>query len=176
MEKIHYTGLDSPIGEIWVAWDNIGVCCVSLATAEEAFVKKIRRSMRASPSLNAKVHRDITDEITAYFAGKLTRFSVPLHPAGAPFDMAVWEALRRIPFGETRSYQDVAQDVGNPRACRAVGSANSRNPIPLIIPCHRVIRSNGSLGGFGAGVGIKEWLLAFERNIFLGRSETYREG
>ena len=79
--------------------------------------------------------------------------------------MKVWEAVQRIPLGETRSYQEIAQEVGNPRACRAVGGANKRNSIPLLIPCHRVISNDGGLGGFSSGIEIKEWLLRFEHEV-----------
>jgi len=84
--------------------------------------------------------------------------------------MKVWEALQRIPLGETRSYQEIAHQVGNPRGCRAVGGANRRNPIPLLIPCHRVINKDGGLGGFSSGTQIKEWLLRFEQGAIRNHS------
>jgi methylated-DNA-[protein]-cysteine S-methyltransferase len=82
--------------------------------------------------------------------------------------MKVWEAVQKIPLGETCSYQEVAQEVGNPRGCRAIGGANRRNPIPLLIPCHRVIKKDGGLGGFSSGTEIKEWLLRFEQKVIRG--------
>ncbi|MEJ2673035.1 MAG: methylated-DNA--[protein]-cysteine S-methyltransferase [Deltaproteobacteria bacterium] len=102
-------------------------------------------------------------ELTAYFAGVDTDFaSLTLDPQGTPFQRRVWQELRRIPRGQAISYMELAQRVGNPRASRAVGQANGRNPIPLIIPCHRVINANGGLGGYNSGLERKRWLLRHE--------------
>ena len=101
-------------------------------------------------------------QLAEYFAGERRRFSVPLHLAGTPFQQAVWQALQTVPYGEQRSYQWLAAQVGRPRATRAVGSANGRNPLPILVPCHRVIRADGSLGGYSSGLAIKHWLLAHE--------------
>ena len=165
MTEIEYCVASSPIGDIWVAWDDIGVCAVQFGRGKEDLLNKLRRSLKNSPVLIEKTNRPITDEVTAYFAGELTHFSTPLHPQGSPFDMMVWQALQAIPFGQTQSYQDIARRVGNVKASRAVGNANGRNPIPLLIPCHRVIKKDGGLGGFGSGIGIKAWLLQFERTV-----------
>lgn len=102
-------------------------------------------------------------ELAAYFAGALTRFAVPLDPAGTAFQRQVWAALRTIPFGETRSYAAIAAQIGRPRAVRAVGAANGRNPLSIVAPCHRVIGSDGALTGFAGGLAVKRRLLAFER-------------
>ncbi len=102
-------------------------------------------------------------ELAAYFAGRLRRFTIPLAPEGTPFQRAVWAALATIPFGETRSYSDVARAVGRPRAVRAVGAANGRNPLALVLPCHRVIGASGALTGYAGGIDRKEWLLAHEQ-------------
>ncbi len=106
---------------------------------------------------------DVIDQLEAYFAGKLEEFDVPLVPEGTPFQQKVWKNLCDIPFGETISYGELARRIGNPNASRAVGLANGTNPIPIIIPCHRVIGSNGKLTGYGGGLPIKEKLLALER-------------
>lgn len=98
-----------------------------------------------------------------YLAGKLKDFKLPLAPAGTEFMLRVWESLRAIPYGETRSYQEIAQSVGNKKASRAVGLANNRNPIPIIIPCHRVIGANGKLTGYRGGLEIKAHLLELEK-------------
>ncbi|EFL03523.1 MULTISPECIES: methylated-DNA--[protein]-cysteine S-methyltransferase [unclassified Streptomyces] len=103
------------------------------------------------------------DQLAAYFAGDLTTFDLPLHQAGTPFQRTVWDALVRIPYGETRSYGQLAAALGNPGASRAVGLANGRNPISIVVPCHRVVGANGSLTGYAGGVGTKKALLAFER-------------
>jgi methylated-DNA-[protein]-cysteine S-methyltransferase len=101
-------------------------------------------------------------QIDAYFAHELRQFSLPLQPSGTDFQRRVWFALADIGYGETQSYRQLAERVGNPKACRAVGLANGRNPIPLILPCHRVIGSNGSLTGYGGGLDLKRWLLEHE--------------
>jgi len=104
------------------------------------------------------------DQLRAYFAGELKTFDVPLALAGTPFQQRVWRELRRVPYGQTISYRELARRVGNPQASRAVGAANGQNPVAVIVPCHRVIASDGTLGGFGGGLERKEWLLNHERN------------
>lgn len=101
-------------------------------------------------------------ELTEYFQGKRQHFDVPLAAQGTEFQQSVWHALTQIPFGQTTSYQDIAQVIGNPKGMRAVGAANGRNPIPIIVPCHRVIGRNGNLTGFSGGLDKKEWLLKHE--------------
>lgn len=103
-----------------------------------------------------------TAQLAAYFAGDLTSFDLPLAPSGTPFQMRVWEALRAIPYGQTASYGQVAARIGQPTASRAVGLANGRNPISIIVPCHRVIGASGSLTGYGGGLDRKQVLLALE--------------
>lgn len=106
-------------------------------------------------------------ELREYFAGRLREFTFPLAPKGTPFQLAVWNALLEIPYGATTSYSDLALRIGKPSAARAVGAANGANPIPVIIPCHRVIGANGSLTGYGGGIERKQWLLALEgRRLF----------
>jgi methylated-DNA-[protein]-cysteine S-methyltransferase len=103
-------------------------------------------------------------QLDEYFKGKRQKFSVPLHLEGTDFQKAVWRQLQKVPFGQTASYGDVARAVGSPKAFRAVGNANNKNPIPLIVPCHRVIGSDGQMVGFGSGIWRKEWLLDHEKN------------
>ena len=106
-------------------------------------------------------------QLTEYFAGVRRDFDLPLAPAGTTFQQEVWRALRAIPYGQTRSYKDIAAAVGRPAACRAVGMANNRNPLPIVIPCHRVIGSSGSLTGYAGGLEVKRLLLHIENvNIF----------
>jgi methylated-DNA-[protein]-cysteine S-methyltransferase len=104
-------------------------------------------------------------QLAEYFAGDRTDFDIKLAPRGTPFQLDVWRTLQRIPYGETRSYADIARSIGRPTATRAVGAANGANPIPIIIPCHRVIGSNGSLTGFGGGMGVKRRLLDLESGL-----------
>jgi methylated-DNA-[protein]-cysteine S-methyltransferase len=104
-------------------------------------------------------------QLDEYFAGKRKVFELPLAPRGTAFQEKVWEELQRIPYGKTISYKQLAQTAGNPKACRAAGSANGKNPIAIIIPCHRVINANGGLGGYAYGLAIKKQLLDLERNF-----------
>jgi len=102
-------------------------------------------------------------QLREYFAGERRQFTLPLRPEGTPFQQAVWQALGRIPYGATCSYADLARAVGRPNACRAVGNANGHNPLPILIPCHRVIAADGSLGGYTGGLDKKALLLQLER-------------
>ena len=106
---------------------------------------------------------ELEQQLHAYFSGELENFTVPLSPEGTPFQQKVWSELLKIPYGETISYGELARRIGNPNASRAVGLANGSNPIPIIIPCHRVIGSDGKLTGYGGGLPIKEKLLALEK-------------
>ena len=107
--------------------------------------------------------RQAAEELAAYFAGQLRVFTVPLAPKGTPFQQKVWAALREIPYGETRSYKEIAAMVGNEKACRAVGMANNRNPLPIFIPCHRVVGADGNLVGYAGGLDVKTFLLELEK-------------
>ena len=105
----------------------------------------------------------MAEEIEEYFAGKRRSFDIPLSMSGTDFQRSVWKALQTIPFGETRSYKDIATQIGNPKACRAVGMANNRNPVAIVVPCHRVIGQDGSMTGYAGGISVKEYLLDVER-------------
>ena len=107
------------------------------------------------------------EQLRAWFAGRLRTFQLPLRPAGTEFQQKVWHALQQIPWGQTASYAQIAADIGQPSACRAVGLANGRNPIPVIIPCHRIIGSNGRLVGYSGGLEIKRTLLTIEGSLLL---------
>ncbi len=111
--------------------------------------------------------RTVVDQLSAYFAGDLKEFDLPLKLAGTPFQQRVWQQLQRIPYGETWSYGKLADALGNPKASRAVGLANGKNPIGIIVPCHRVIGANGNLTGYGGGLERKKQLLDFERGTAL---------
>ena len=102
-------------------------------------------------------------EIEEYFAGKRRSFDIPLSMSGTDFQRLVWKALQTIPFGETRSYKDIAIQIGNPKACRAVGMANNKNPVAIVVPCHRVIGHDGSMTGYAGGINVKEYLLDVEK-------------
>lgn len=150
--------LSSPLGFLLLGADASGLTCVRLVSDASA----ASETVPGNPFL-----REAAMQIRAYFAGRLRRFDVPLHPAGTPFQQRVWAALREIPYGETRSYKDIARAVGSPCAFRAVGMANHRNPLLLVTPCHRVIAASGALCGFACGLESKSFLLRFERENML---------
>lgn len=140
---------ESPAGTLWIAEENGAVTHITNTPLNTEYGE--------SPVL-----RQAVSELTEYFAGTRKSFSVPIAPAGTAFQLKVWAALRDIPYGETRSYGEIAAAVGNPKASRAVGGANHRNPILILTPCHRVIGASGALTGFGAGLPMKEALLKLE--------------
>ena len=141
----------------------------ALGTFEATFSDVGIRQLRFPSQASVKAHsadtraRLLAEELDAYLRGDLTVFSVPVDLRGTPFQLSVWNALRRIPYGEVRSYTEVAVSIGRPSAIRAVGAANGANPVPVIVPCHRVIGSSGKMVGFGAGVEWKMRLLRTEK-------------
>jgi methylated-DNA-[protein]-cysteine S-methyltransferase len=144
--------VDSPIGELQLVGDGRSLTQLEMSP----------RSAPAGASHDPEAFGEVEAQLDAYFAGELTEFDVPLAPAGSGFQLAVWEALTRIPYGETASYGEVAAELGRPDAVRAVGSTNGRNPIAVIIPCHRVIGADGTLVGYGGGLPRKRLLLELE--------------
>ena len=157
---IQYTLIDSPAGKIWVAWCRDGL--VSVGFADQAKGAQIDSDWEFCADLRC----DAVDQLKAYFANRLQSFDLPLSPDGTEFQQQVWAELQRIPFGETISYGELARRIRKPTASRAVGAANGQNPIPIVIPCHRVIGSNGALTGFGGGLPTKEFLLRLESPLF----------
>ncbi|MFQ5702664.1 MAG: methylated-DNA--[protein]-cysteine S-methyltransferase [Gemmatimonadales bacterium] len=142
---------------------KVGSRITSLAvTVEGNAVTSIQLGGRARRTPASKFERHVARELREYLAGKRTDFTFPIRLEGSAFERKVWKALRRIPYGETWTYGEVAQAIGNPKAARAVGSANGRNPVPLVVPCHRVVAAGGKLGGFGGGLPLKRKLLALE--------------
>jgi len=118
------------------------------------------------------VLREAESQLRAYFAGDLRQFELPLEPEGTPFQQRVWKELLKIPYGETRSYMEIAQHIGAPAAVRAVGAANGANPLPIVVPCHRVIGASGKLVGYGGGLNLKRRLLALERGSLFEAYES----
>jgi len=150
----HY---QSPIGTLEIKEENEHIIGVCLLTEKEVIAKVEFESTPTTLLQQACI------QLAEYFAGERTQFTLPIsYPYGTPFQHSVWNALRDIPYGETRSYEDIAVAIGNPKAVRAIGQANTRNPILLLVPCHRVINKNGTIGGFGCGVEMKKQLLQLE--------------
>lgn len=157
-ETVYYATQPSPVGEVLLVSDGEHLTGLYLAGRRPA----------ADWLPDPVVLAPAVAELRAYFAGEVREFAVPIRPAGTAFQERVWAELRRVPYGTTISYAELAARVGNPKASRAVGSANGRNDICIVIPCHRVIAADGTLGGFGGGLWRKEWLLKHEAEV-LGR-------
>jgi methylated-DNA-[protein]-cysteine S-methyltransferase len=158
------TTITSPTGELLLVADDEGLAAVLWQAEEpERFLPPGSAIVEGGNRWTALAAAQLAE----YFAGERTEFSVPLHPRGTPFQLAVWEVLRTIPYGRTMTYGEQARAIGRPSAARAVGAANGRNPISIVVPCHRVVGSNGSLTGFAAGLDAKAWLLAHERGDVL---------
>ena len=155
--------MDSPLGNLWVISDVNQLMGLFFRQAEmEDWLFRHHKSSRIKESSDLPLLLDLKVQLKGYFNQNMRNFSLPLKLEGSPFQLRVWENLQKIPYGTTWSYQQLARAVENPRAMRAVGSANGRNPIPIIIPCHRVIQKNGDIGGYSSGVAIKRWLLKHE--------------
>ena len=158
-EALTYDVVSTPIGRLIVASDGAAISGVWMANADPDDERwEERRGMDALLS-------DARDQLAAYFERRLRAFALPLAPNGTEFQRRVWSALTEIPYGRTISYAELARRVKNSSAVRAVGAANGRNPIPIIVPCHRVIGSDGSLTGFGGGLDRKRWLLQHENSL-----------
>lgn len=165
MEKVFYSSIHSSLLEkVFVASTERGVCMVDFLKPEKAFLKRLKERFPGEIIRDDQKNRNILNQLKKYLKGDLKRFDCKTDFKGTLFQKKVWSALAKIPYGQTRSYKEIARSIGYPKASRAVGNANGRNSIPLIIPCHRVIESNGGLGGFGHGIGVKKWLLELEKD------------
>ncbi|HUD97458.1 MAG TPA: methylated-DNA--[protein]-cysteine S-methyltransferase [Woeseiaceae bacterium] len=153
---MYYRYLTTPIGELLLAGDETALRVVGFPQGA------MRRDPEPDWIYNESPFGEVCEQLDAYFAGTLHAFDLDLRPGGTPFQLSVLEELQKIPYGTTASYSDIAVRIGNPKAVRAVGAANARNPIPIIIPCHRVIGAHGDLTGFGGGLPTKEALLRLE--------------
>jgi AraC family transcriptional regulator of adaptative response/methylated-DNA-[protein]-cysteine methyltransferase len=157
--------IETPVGPMVAIGDDKALYLLEFAEPSELEreVEKLKQKTRRdiAPGTCASIAL-IKNELRQYFAGKLQVFQTPIHNFGSPFQKCVWEQLQKIPFGETRSYADIAQAINRPTAFRAVARANSSNKIAILIPCHRVINSNGEIGGYAGGVVRKRWLLNHE--------------
>ena len=170
-----YTIIDSPVGDLFASADAAGrITGLQFSTADEGPGSPASSRMRhplgahRAPGRDPNWTRDeralapLRGQLEEYFAGERREFELELAPSGSPFQLSVWRALCAIPYGETASYGEIAAAVGQPGAARAVGGANNRNPIAIVIPCHRVIGANGTLTGYGGGLPRKQRLLALE--------------
>lgn len=154
-----YKIIPSPVGKLTLVASERGLAAILWENDDPQRVRLGALREEANHPILLQTERQLGE----YFAGARTAFTVALDMVGTDFQKKVWQALLTIPFGETRSYADIARQLGNPKACRAVGAANGRNPISIIVPCHRAIGSNGALTGFAGGLEAKRYLLSLER-------------
>jgi O-6-methylguanine DNA methyltransferase len=169
MELLHCVNMDSAIGPLFLAASGKGLIALEFDARlpGQQSIRPNPRHLRAEQNgftfeTSASLMRPYGNELEEYFAGKRRDFGFPLDLRGTDFQLACWRALLAIPYGETRSYADIARAVGKPNAFRAVGMANNRNPIAIVVPCHRVIASDGTLCGYGGGLDVKRRLLELE--------------
>lgn len=173
MTAVYAAEIDSLIGPLVLAATEQGLCNIhfggldeSLETLKGWSKRQLAGSQGELVAVGAAEHpvlKEAHAQLQAYFDRRLKSFDLPLHMAGTPFQLKVWEALRAVPYGETCTYKDIALAIGQPGAMRAVGGANNRNPVPVIVPCHRVIGASGQLIGYGGGLPIKVALLELEQ-------------
>ncbi len=161
---INYSCLKAPFGPVYVAKAMKGVCLVNLSKiSETGFISLLRERFRKDAVRNDRKLKIVTNELIAFFTGNQVCFKSLIDLSkGTIFQRKVWSKVCEIPYGERRTYKWIASEIGNACAVRAVGNAVGKNPIPPIVPCHRVIRSNGNLGGFSSGISLKKWLLKLE--------------
>lgn len=153
---VYYATIESPLGGLLLAWNETGLTRVSFLEGSKAIEPGSGWVAAPEPAFRAGA------QLQSYFAGNLKKFELPLAPHGTVFQQEVWKELTRIPFARTASYGEIAKRVDRPKASRAVGAANGKNPLPIIVPCHRVVGSDGSLTGYSGGMEIKEYLLTHE--------------
>ncbi len=163
-EVLYRSSLESPIGQLELLSTKNGLAVVHLGRATRRRLEGWARKFFPNAAIvdARKEHATFARQLGDYFTGRRRVFDLPLDLRGSEFQRAVWAEVERIPFGSTIAYGDIAHMIGRPRASRAVGAANGANPVPIVIPCHRVIGSNGSLTGYGGGLARKRWLLAHE--------------
>ena len=165
-ETLYWSSLTSAQGVCVVIATERGVCWTGTpGTSREYGLNWLERRLPIAQVVEGQEVeplRQAMEQLQRYFAGERVQFSCPLDLRGTPFQVAVWEELYRIPYGQTRSYAQIAEAIGHTRAVRAVGAANGANPVAVIVPCHRVIGSNGTLTGYGGGLPMKHWLLNLE--------------
>jgi O-6-methylguanine DNA methyltransferase len=158
METLSYVRTSSPAGPLFLAASQKGLVRLEFEGREVKLNPATTELRESKPALAPYLR-----ELNEYFAGERRQFSIPLDLRGTEFQLACWHELLKIPYGETRSYRDIAQAIGHPHAFRAVGMSNNRNPVAIVVPCHRVIASSGSLCGYGGGLDLKRKLLDLEQ-------------
>jgi O-6-methylguanine DNA methyltransferase len=166
---IAYAWMDSPVGPVWVATTETGICAVRLGPRQPDvfFTWLSRRIDPQPPREDPEALAPALTQLREYFFGTRRQFDLPLDARGTPFHQEVWAEVARVPYGTTTTYGEIARRIGRPKAARAVGGANGANPLPIIIPCHRIIGARGALVGYGAGLAVKAALLQLEDALLL---------
>ncbi|MDF2923589.1 MAG: [Fe-S]-binding protein [Paenibacillaceae bacterium] len=170
MSVIYYKYLEAPIGRLLLCSTERGLCRIGFdrSRQQEEELEELEQWARLRIAADSRLLEggfhieEAEEQLRQYFAGERSGFSVSLDLHGTPFQQQVWQSLAKIPYGEVRSYKQIAQNIGSPKAVRAVGGANNRNPVPVIIPCHRVIGASGDMVGYAGGLTIKQMLLELE--------------
>lgn len=163
---IYFSEMDSPIGAITLATSDKGICFIEFGSVKSTY-SSVQRNLKKL-QINGELKneeaplQEVKRQISEYFLAERESFDLPLDLIGTKFQKLVWEQISKIPYGVTKSYKQIALEIGAPKAVRAIGGANNRNPVPIIVPCHRVIGSNGSMVGYGGGLDKKEVLLRLE--------------
>lgn len=157
--QLYFTFLPSPIGQLLITASSTGLRGLWIIGEKHC------PNLPPQAAENPDFFSTAAHQLAEYFAGSRQRFDLPLEPTGTPFQQEAWAALQQIPYGETRTYQQQAAAIARPAAIRAIGTANGRNPLSIIVPCHRVIGANGALTGYGGGLAAKQWLLQHERQF-----------
>lgn len=166
-----YVTIESPIGPLTLVAQGGALACLYMNDHRHAPEVSAFGAAEPGPGPQAEVLELTEHQLAEYFAGERQEFNIPLHMPGTPFQQQVWAGLRQIPFGETISYGELARRLGQPNASRAVGLANGKNPVSIIVPCHRVIGASGRLTGYGGGLDRKQLLLDLERKVSGGQLE-----
>jgi methylated-DNA-[protein]-cysteine S-methyltransferase len=166
---VYCTSFESKIGLIYIASTDRGVCKVSVPRqSKRDFLRWLRENFDDSEVVdNKSKNREVIDQLNRYFNGKLAKFTLPVDLRGTPFQLRVWKELAKISYGTTITYRQLAKRLGTSKGFQAVGRANAANPVPIIVPCHRVVGANGSLVGYASGIKTKEFLLRLEGALML---------
>ena len=164
-DLVRFAEYSSPFGVVLIAGGESGITDLSLTGDRPAFTDGLRRKCGCRPREDNDFFKEAFALLDTYFSGAPVEFTLPVDLVGTAFEMKVWQAIRDIPWGQTRTYGEVAAAIGSPGAARAVGGACGKNPVPLIVPCHRVVGSNGSPGGYTGGLEIKKTLLRIEGSL-----------
>jgi methylated-DNA-[protein]-cysteine S-methyltransferase len=166
---VYCTSFESKVGLVYVASTEKGVCKISLPRqSKREFIRWLNENFEDSEVVDNKSrNREVIDQLNRYFNGRLAKFTCALDVIGTPFQLRVWKELTKIPYGTTISYKQLAKRIGTSRGFQAVGRANASNPLPIIVPCHRVLGTDGSLVGYASGVKTKEFLLKLEGALMI---------